>query len=83
MERLTDRQSEILEYLIDYSRLNLYQPSMADMADHFGINPNGVYEHFLAMERKGYVELTGRARAIVVLDKSYCLRETWKARETA
>jgi repressor LexA len=69
-EELTDRQREVYEYLLAFSRENLYQPSHREIADHFGwSSPNAASEHLTALERKGWLELGGGNRAVKLLAK--------------
>lgn len=64
---LTDRQRELLNLVIEHSRL--YGPTVRELCVAAKINsPNGVACHLKALERKGYVRRTpGKARAIEVL----------------
>lgn len=67
---LTDRQLEVYVYLIEFTREHFYQPSCKDIADHFGWrSPNAAQEHLRALQRKGWVRLTGEARAVEILHR--------------
>lgn len=64
---LTDRQRELLNLVIEHSRL--YGPTVRELCQAAGINsPNGVACHLKALERKGYVRrLPGKARGLGVI----------------
>jgi SOS-response transcriptional repressor LexA len=54
---LTDRQLELLDFIIDYLSKNDCQPSLREMGKFMGIkNVNGVVCHIDALEAKGYVK---------------------------
>ena len=76
---LTDRQREIYDWIAAYYRANGSSPAIREIAKRFGIkSTNGVNDHLLSMERKGWIKLRGggRARQIQVLSVSgecpYC-----------
>ncbi len=54
---LTKRQSEILNFIIDFSEECGYQPSYREIGDHFGFkSTRAVSDHIDALRRKGYLE---------------------------
>ena len=68
---LTRRQAEILGYIIDCIRDNGMPPTIAEIGKHFRISStNGVNDHLLALEKKGYIERSSKARSIHVTDKA-------------
>lgn len=57
MERLTPRQSAILEYIQDFRRREGCSPSIPELQRAFGIkSPNGIACHLKALEAKGVIE---------------------------
>lgn len=66
MEQLTDRQTEILDFIRDYIAEEHLPPAVADIARAFGFrSPNAVTGHLKALRHKGYIRLrSGRARNI-------------------
>ncbi|MDR0908523.1 MAG: transcriptional repressor LexA [Spirochaetaceae bacterium] len=71
MKGLTDRQQEVLKFIIQYGREHAYPPTIRELADHFGISIKGAYDHISALVKKGQltrgrqsrtIELTGIAR---------------------
>ena len=69
---LTIKQKEILEYLVQYTFENLYQPTMREICDHFQIaSTNALSCHLKSMVTKGYIELGGQcSRAIKFKDSA-------------
>jgi repressor LexA len=63
---LTDRQREILEFLIEFTEETGYPPTLREICKHFGMaSTRAASDHLDALERKGYIERRGdRARAI-------------------
>lgn len=57
MERLTPRQSAILEYIQDFRRREGCSPSIPELQRAFGIkSPNGIACHLKALQAKGAIE---------------------------
>ncbi len=64
---LTKRQAEILDYIISMVQEKGYPPTIAEIGTQFGIaSTNGVNDHLIALERKGYIERSSKARSIQV-----------------
>jgi len=62
MKKLTDRQSEIYDFIISHIKWEGYPPTIRQIGEHFSIaSPNGVKDHLLALERKGQIRLHPRA----------------------
>ena len=56
-QELTDRQRECLLFIVTYIQDNLRPPTLREIGRALGIrSTNGVNDHVLALERKGYVE---------------------------
>lgn len=67
---LTRRQKEILDFIIDCIREDRMPPTIAEIGENFGItSTNGVNDHLVALEKKGYIERSSKARSIQVTDK--------------
>lgn len=70
-KELTKRQRGILDFIIACIRENGYPPTIAEIGEDFGISStNGVNDHLLALERKGYIERSSKARGIHITEKS-------------
>ena len=62
---LTDRQKTILKFVTDAVRKAGRPPSYREIGRRFGIaSTNGVRDHLLALERKGFLSVLGRRRGI-------------------
>jgi repressor LexA len=54
MEALTQRQTEVVEFINRFCKRNGYPPTRAEIAGHFGFkSPNAAEEHIKALARKG------------------------------
>lgn len=69
MKPLTDRQREILDFIVEEQRQGL-TPTLSEIAMACGnVNVNSVLQILLALQTKGYVALTRkRSRSIRVID---------------
>ncbi len=65
---LTNRQREILEFLVNFLEENGYQPSYREIGKHFKIkSTRGISDHIEALRRKGYLDKDpSRARSITI-----------------
>ena len=68
---LTQRQSEILEYLRAEIEGRGMPPTIREIGTQFGIkSTKGVEDHLAAIERKGYIRRErGKSRAIEIMDR--------------
>lgn len=69
MDNLTERQSEILQFIERHIQERGYPPTMEEIVQAFGFaSRNAARDHLLAIARKGYIELTpNSARSIRLL----------------
>ncbi|MBI2433037.1 MAG: transcriptional repressor LexA [Candidatus Hydrogenedentes bacterium] len=68
---LTKRQRAILEYLIACIRDHGLPPTIAEIGARFKISStNGVNDHLLALEKKGFIERSSKARGIRITPKA-------------
>jgi len=69
MEELTDRQEEVLSYILRMLEQQGYPPSVREICDAFGFSSTrGALRHLEALERKGFISRAPGARAIQVRD---------------
>ena len=70
MFELTDRQRNVYEFLISYSKQHGYPPTMREIAEHLGVAGNlGVIKHLNALEKKGYIKRSsGSSRGTAITD---------------
>ncbi len=63
MSELTDRQTEILDFIRQSVRENGFPPSRDEIAEAFGFNSvTAAKNHLLALERKGVIQLVEGSR---------------------
>jgi repressor LexA len=65
---LTARQRELFDFIVRHVEVHGSQPSQAEMMCHMLVSsPNSIEGMLASMERKGYVQRTGRARSMKIL----------------
>lgn len=66
---LTDRQKEVFDFLKSYTDEEGYPPTIRDICSEFGFSStNAASRHLNALEKKGWIERNGSARAIKFCD---------------
>ncbi len=55
MRELTERQTEVLEFIKEYIENHSYAPSVRDIAGRFEITVKAAHDHMKALERKGAI----------------------------
>lgn len=70
MQKLTKRQSEILQFLKDWINEHGYPPTRIEMAKQLGFrSPNAAEDHLKALARKGAIEMiSGTSRGMRIVD---------------
>lgn len=72
MTPLTCRQKELYDFIVQHVAEQGYQPSYEDMMRHMWVNsPNAVRSMIVVLERKGYVQRTGKARAMKIIGREH------------
>jgi len=67
-EPLTDREHAVLDFIVAHQQRRGCLPTFREIGAAFDVaSPSGVRSYLLALERKGWLELTGRSRALQVL----------------
>lgn len=70
MKSITNRQSEVLDYIKRYIGEHKYPPTIREISEHFTISVKGAYDHVKALEKKQFIHLNNhRSRTIEVLDQ--------------
>jgi repressor LexA len=59
---LTPKQLRMLTYIRDYINAHGYAPTMQELGDEFGVSKVTVFEHIVALQKKGYLR-RGRHKA--------------------
>jgi len=67
MKKLTELQNKILTHIKLSIKSRGFQPSIKEMADYFNVYPTAILNHLKLIEKKGFIKLTGKARAIEIL----------------
>ena len=68
---LTRRQAAILQFIVESIRDRGWPPTIAEIGQQFQIaSTNGVNDHLVALEKKGYIERSSKARGIRVTEKA-------------
>lgn len=55
---LTPKQLRVLTFIRDYMHTRGYAPTMQELADEFGVSKVTVFEHIVALQKKGYLRRT-------------------------
>ncbi|HEX9745196.1 MAG TPA: transcriptional repressor LexA [bacterium] len=80
--KLTDRQQEILAFIINYIQDTERPPTIRDIADNFDFTVKGAYDHLLALEKKGWIDRQGKhSRGITIKEFPKEFRHLEKRRE--
>ena len=67
MDKLTERQKQVFDFLVTQTRSNGYPPSIREIGKALGISTlKGVTCHLEALERKGFIERSSSARGIKI-----------------
>lgn len=70
MKEITNRQSEILNYLKEFIDENKYPPAIRDIATNFSISVKGAYDHIKALEKKNFITCNNNtSRSIGIVNK--------------
>jgi repressor LexA len=67
MRGLTKKQQEILDFIDMFSRREGMAPTVYEVADYFGIKSATAFAHLRALQRKGYVTRSSKARSLTLL----------------
>jgi len=67
MQTLTQRQEEIVRFLLEFRAATGMAPTVYEIADAFSIKTSSVFGHLKALQRKGVITRTSQARSIRVL----------------
>jgi repressor LexA len=69
VDSLTPKQQSFLQFIKKFLKQNGYAPTLQDMAEHFRLSSLGTVQQYLeALEEKGYIERSSKARGLKVLE---------------
>lgn len=66
MKGLTSKQEEILQYIEDFINSKGMAPTVYEIADHFDIKSATSFAHIRALQRKGYLTRSSKARSLAL-----------------
>ncbi len=69
MKGLTKRQRDVLNFINAYISKYGFSPSIRDIAREFRITPRGASIHLIALEKKGYITRSKKARSVRVVNR--------------
>ena len=68
MKEPTNRQKEVLTFIVDFIHSHSYPPTIREIADNFSISVKGAYDHVSALKRKGKLKFEDkRSRTMEVI----------------
>jgi len=67
MKGLTDKQQGILDFVATFGRRQGMAPTVYEVATHFAIRPATAFAHLRALQRKGFVERSSKARSLTLV----------------
>jgi repressor LexA len=67
MKGLTDKQQEILDYIAEFMKNEQMAPTVYEIADRLQITTATTFAHLRALQRKGYLSRSSKARSIALL----------------
>ena len=67
MKGLTDKQQAMLDYTAYFMRTEGMAPTVYELAEHFGIKSATSLAHLRALQRKGYVTRSSKARSLALV----------------
>lgn len=77
MEKLTNRQSDVLDYIKSYVAKHGYPPAVREIGSALGLNsPATIQSHINALENKGYIKKTNsKYRSLEIVGKNEYINE--------
>lgn len=66
MKGLTDKQREILDFIEGFTDSEGMAPTVYEIANHFDIKTSTVFAHIRALQRKGFLTRSSKARSIAL-----------------
>jgi SOS-response transcriptional repressor LexA len=56
----SEKQLEVVHYLVEYLQQHGYQPSQQEMADRFGVSRNAIRQRLVQLESRGIIKMPKR-----------------------
>ena len=70
MKGLTQKQRDILNFVEDFIDREGMAPTVYEIAEHFGTKTSTIFAHLRALQKKGYLSRSSKARSISLLRRS-------------
>ena len=70
MKGLTDKQRKMLDFIESFQERECMSPTVYEIADYFKIKTSTVFAHIRALQRKGYLSRSSKARSISIMKPS-------------
>lgn len=67
MKGLTGKQKNIVEFIGEFTRTMEMAPTIYEIAEHFGIKTSTVFAHIRALQKKGILHRSSKARSLGIL----------------
>lgn len=72
MNKLTEKQKKVLEFITNFIQQYYYGPSYKDIASAFNFASDGTVRTYLEhLEKKGYIQRKGKARSITLIHNPF------------
>lgn len=78
---LTERQSEVLKYFVDFAEENRAWPTQRDVGGRFGISQSAIYNVLNSLTRKGYITRQNRTVVLTEVGTEWYQRNFLKGAE--
>lgn len=69
MKGLTAKQQEMLDFIDEFMNRNGMAPTVYEIGDNFGIRSATAFAHLRALQRKGYVNRSSKARSLSLVGR--------------
>ena len=69
MKGLTAKQKNFIHFIERFSTTEGMAPTVYELADHFGIKTSTVFAHLKALQKKGFITRSSKARSIALSRK--------------
>lgn len=67
MAKLTERQQEILDFIVEFSQTQGMPPTINEISEHFSVSSTTSFSHVRALQRKGLLTRSSKARSLSVV----------------
>ena len=67
MIELTQKQQDILDFIEEFIQREGMSPTVYEIAEFFGIKSATAFAHLRALQRKGYVDRSSKARSLTLM----------------